>query len=81
MTVFWVLVTPIVIFMDIVAIVDVVRRHLGTAPTIGWIVLILVLPILGPLIYVIARKPSREETEQAYLAEADRRAHHTPERL
>jgi len=81
MSLFWVLVLPIVIFLDIVTIVDVVRRHLGTGATIGWIVLVIILPILGPLIYVIARKPDRGEVEEAYLAEADRRAHRAQERI
>jgi|tagenome__1003787_1003787.scaffolds.fasta_scaffold20459049_2 hypothetical protein len=81
MTLLWVLVTPIVILMDIVAIVDVVRRRLGTGATIGWIILILILPIIGPAIYVIARKPSGGEVEEAYLAEADRRAHRAQERI
>jgi hypothetical protein len=81
MTLLWVLVTPIVILMDIVAIVDVVRRHLGTGATIGWIVLIVILPVIGPAIYVIARKPSGGEVEEAYLAEADRRAHRAQERI
>jgi hypothetical protein len=81
MTLFWALVTPIVIVMDIVTIVDVVRRRLRIGPTIGWIVLIIILPFVGVLIYWIARKPAPDDAEQAYLADASRRADRAHERF
>ena len=81
MGLFWVLVLPLVVFLDIVTIVVVVRAHHGTGPTIGWIVLIVILPFIGPLIYLIARKPSKHDVDEAYLAEASRRADRAHERF
>ena len=33
--------------------------------------MILLIPILGPLIYFAARKPTRDDVDQAYLAQRD----------
>jgi hypothetical protein len=35
--------------------------------------LMVILPVAGTVIYWFARKPTREDAEQQYLAEADRR--------
>ena len=51
--------------------VDVFRRHYSLWPTVGWLVLITVLPLLGSLLYWTLRKPSAEEVERQRLAQAD----------
>jgi len=38
---------------------------------VGWMVLIFVIPIVGPMIYFAARKPSHAEIDQKYLADRD----------
>jgi Phospholipase_D-nuclease N-terminal len=53
--------------------VDIFRRHYSGWTTFGWLVLILVLPFLGALIYWMLRKPTAEEVEGQRLAEADMR--------
>ena len=46
----------VVIVIDIAAIVDVARRpDLGGAAKALWILLLLVLPVVGVIVYVIAR--------------------------
>jgi len=57
----------------VITAVDIFRRHLSGWMTFGWLVLILVLPFVGSLIYWIARKPSAEEVERQRLAQADLR--------
>jgi hypothetical protein len=73
MTLFWAVVTPILVIVAVITIVDVFRRHLGGWPTAGWVILVVVLPFLGPVIYWATRKTSERDAEQAYLADADRR--------
>jgi uncharacterized membrane protein YbhN (UPF0104 family) len=59
--------------LAVVTIVDLVRHdHSGWA-TVGWIVLIVILPFIGSLAYWVARPASKREVEQAYLAEAEYR--------
>jgi|1185.fasta_scaffold432448_2 hypothetical protein len=82
MALFWWLMTPIVIALAIVTIVDVFRTHHRGWNAAGWVLLIVVLPIVGPVIYMVRRKPSRADAEQAYLLDADRRgraAHQPPD--
>jgi hypothetical protein len=73
MSVLWITLFCLVALMWVLSIVDIVRRHYSGSVTAAWIALVLILPILGPIIYWVVRKPGREETEQQYLAEADRR--------
>jgi hypothetical protein len=73
MTLFWAVVAPLVIVLDVITIIDVIRRHLGGWPTVGWIVLVIALPFVGPLIYWVTRKPPPEAAEQIYSADAERR--------
>ena len=44
----------IVLIADVWAIVNVAQSAAGTGAKVGWIVLILVLPVLGLLIWLIA---------------------------
>ena len=73
MTVLWIIVACLVAVVWVLSIVDIIRRRYPTWTTIGWIVLIVILPFLGTLIYWGVRKPTRGETEQEYLAQADLR--------
>jgi hypothetical protein len=66
------LVIPVMILW-VAAVVDVIR-HGGSGLRIAAIlVLILVVPILGPLLYFIFLGPERESADAAYLAQEDRR--------
>jgi hypothetical protein len=65
------LVTP-VILLWVAALVDVIRSKRSGLTIAATIVLILIVPILGPLLYFVFRKPD-VTAEEAYLADADRR--------
>jgi Phospholipase_D-nuclease N-terminal len=69
------IVTPIILLW-VAALVDVIRSHKSGWEVAALIVLILIVPILGPILYFVFRKPddSPEAAEEAYLAEASRRA-------
>ena len=73
MSLLWIIVLCLVASVWVLSVVDVVRRHYSGRTTAGWIALILILPIVGSFIYWVARKPTRGDAEQQYLAEADRR--------
>ena len=48
----------VIFILDIVAIVDVIRSRKPTAYVALWIILILVLPLLGMLLYFLIGKKS-----------------------
>jgi cell division protein FtsW (lipid II flippase) len=67
----WVGVSVIAVLMAMICIVDVVRRRPSPGSMIGWILLLIILPFFGSLIYWARRPTSRREVEQAYLAQRD----------
>ena len=80
MSLLWIIVMCLVALVWVLSVIDIVRQRYSGWTTAGWLVLIVVLPIVGSVVYWFVRKPTREDAEQQYLAEADRRAqarHHT----
>jgi uncharacterized membrane protein YhaH (DUF805 family) len=73
MSLLWIIVFCLVALVWVLSVVDIVRRRYSGWTTAGWLALIVVLPIVGSIIYWFARQPTPAETEQQYLAEADRR--------
>ena len=69
----WIIVFCLVALVWVLSVVDIVRQRYPGRTTAGLLALVLVLPIVGSVIYWFGRKPRREEAEQQYLAEADRR--------
>src|SRR4051794_24924904 len=68
----WTLIAFVVAIIVILTIVDIVRRHIGAKATTAWILIVIIVPIIGSIIYWAMRKPSPDEVEQSYAAEADR---------
>ncbi len=62
--------TPFILLWG-AALLDLIRGDHSGLGIVAWMVVILVIPIVGPLIYFAARKPTRDDVDQAYLAERD----------
>ena len=45
------LLSLIILVLDIVAIIDVLKSSMGTGKKVLWILLILILPVIGLLLY------------------------------
>ena len=52
-------------------IVDIVRRPLSPVQTAGWILVVVLLPLIGTLIYFLLRKPTEEEMRHAQQARGE----------
>ncbi|HEY6890048.1 MAG TPA: PLDc N-terminal domain-containing protein [Solirubrobacter sp.] len=74
MTLFWVVVIPIVVVIVALTLYDMFRHHLGGGRTALWCLLIVVLPVIGSLIWWAARKPIAGEVEATRMVEAELRA-------
>jgi hypothetical protein len=61
-------VTPFILLWGC-ALWDLIRSHHSGWAIVGWMVVILVIPILGPMIYFAVRKPTRHEADEKYLAD------------
>jgi hypothetical protein len=64
----WVFILVPLIVVWAIGIVDIVRRDMGAGVKAAWIILVLVLPLVGTLLYFLLRKPSEEEIRQSYAA-------------
>lgn len=73
MSLFWTLIAICVGIIWIITLIDLFRRHLGAGPTAAWLILVIVLPFVGALIYWIVRKPSTEEVEHSMEVHRDMR--------
>jgi hypothetical protein len=68
----WFIVIPIAVAW-IAGVVDILRHGLPVGQRILWIVVVIVFPIIGTLVYFILRKPTDAEVRAAQAAAADRR--------
>ena len=50
------LLSLVILVLDIVAIIDVIRSSMDTGKKVLWIILILVLPIIGLILYFFIGK-------------------------
>jgi len=60
---FWIIIGVLAAILAVITIVDVVRHHLGGGRTALWILLIVILPFIGSVIYWATRKETTEEIE------------------
>jgi phospholipase D-like protein len=74
----WVFVLLPLIAIWIAGIVDIVQRDLDRGAKAGWIIIVLLLPVLGMLLYFLTRKPSEREIEAAQAASRDLAARGRP---
>jgi Phospholipase_D-nuclease N-terminal len=61
-----------------ITIWDIVRSHLGGGKTAAWLLIVIVLPFVGSILYWVMRKPQGDEVERQYeneLALREARAH------
>jgi hypothetical protein len=64
------LATPFILLWGC-ALLDLIRGHHSGWTIVGWMLLILVIPIIGPMIYFAVRKPTRHEIDEKYLADRE----------
>lgn len=56
-----------------ISIYDIVRRHLGMKRTAAWILIVVILPVVGPIVYWAMRKPEPDEAQRKFEADRSRR--------
>jgi Phospholipase_D-nuclease N-terminal len=76
-TAVWVFILIPLAIVWAIGIVDIVRRPLSRAQTAAWILLVVLLPLIGTLVYFLMRKPTEEEILGAQAAAAEQRDNST----
>jgi uncharacterized membrane protein len=64
----WVFILIPLIVAWLCGIVDIVRRDMGRSAKAAWILLVVLLPVVGTIVYFVLRKPTDEEIEAAQAA-------------
>jgi hypothetical protein len=67
----WVFILAPLIVVWVIGVVDIVRRPLSRPATAAWIVIVLVLPFVGTLVYFLLRKPTQQEIDLQQAAAGD----------
>jgi|tagenome__1003787_1003787.scaffolds.fasta_scaffold20933264_2 hypothetical protein len=73
MGILWGILAVLWAFVVIVSIADIVRRHLGMGRGAAWILLIVLFPFAGALLYWAMRKTPQDELDRSAAAERDLR--------
>jgi cbb3-type cytochrome oxidase subunit 3 len=48
----------------VITVSDMVRRHLGRGKTAAWLVIVILLPFAGSILYWVLRQPTAEEIQR-----------------
>jgi hypothetical protein len=71
MSFIWYTIGAILLVVWVVTIVDIIRRRLGAKRTTAWLLIVLILPFVGAILYWIRREDPPGEAERAYAAQRD----------
>jgi hypothetical protein len=66
----WIAISILVLIIWAISVYDIIRRHLGAGRTAAWLLIVIILPLVGSVVYW-AMRPSTPEEVEAY-ADADR---------
>ena len=69
MTIIGITIGVALLIVWVITIVDVIRQPFSTKRTVAWLLLVVILPFIGAIIYWTMRKPEPGEAE--YFAEVD----------
>jgi hypothetical protein len=67
----WVFILIPLLVVWLLGIVDIVRRDLGRGAKAAWILIVVLLPVVGTILYFVLRKPTDKEIAQAQAAAQD----------
>ena len=73
MSIWLIIVGVVVLIIWVVSIADIAMRKMGAKKTAGWILVVVLLPALGSLLYWALRRPSADELDETVGARADLR--------
>ena len=74
-TFLWVVITIAVGLVWLLGIVDIIKRRLDAKHTAAWLLIVLLLPILGTILYWVLRPPDPGDLARAEAAQRDVRQH------
>jgi hypothetical protein len=69
----WITISILVLIVWAISVYDIFRRHLGAGRTAAWLLIVIILPFVGSVVYWAVRPASAEEVEAYASADRDLR--------
>jgi hypothetical protein len=73
MSFLWGVVALLLLIVWALSVYDIVRRRLGGKRTVAWILIVVILPVIGSILYWWLRKPEPGDAQHKYEADRSRR--------
>ena len=73
LTLLWIIIAVAVLVAWLLGIVDIFRRHLDAKHTVAWLLIVLIMPILGTILYWVLREEDPGTLERKAAAQSDLR--------
>jgi multisubunit Na+/H+ antiporter MnhG subunit len=70
----WGTIALLLVVIWVISIVDIVGRHLSAKHTAAWILIVVLLPVVGSVVYWAMRRQSAEEVQRQVDAQRDLRS-------
>ena len=71
-TAVWIFILVPLVIIWALGVFDIVRSHRSGSTTAGWLLAVILLPVIGSIAYWILRKPTEKEIRRARQAAAER---------
>jgi Phospholipase_D-nuclease N-terminal len=73
MSFLWGMILLLLLVLWALSIYDIVRRRLGGKRTVAWILIVVILPVIGTILYWAVRPSEPGDAEHTYEADRSRR--------
>ena len=71
-TALWIFILVPLAIVWAAGVYDIVRSHRSGWTTVGWLLAVILLPVVGSIAYWILRKPTEKDIQRAQAAAAER---------
>jgi hypothetical protein len=75
MSIVWGSLVAVLIIVWVITIGDIIRRSLSGRQTVAWLLLVVLVPFLGAILYWALKKPTPDEVQRSADAQRDLREH------
>jgi hypothetical protein len=72
-TIIWITLAIALLIVWVLSVVDIIRRHMGAQRTAAWLLIVILLPFIGSVVWWWQRKPTAEEIQKQAEATTDMR--------
>ena len=70
-TLLWIIIAVAVLAAWLLGVIDIFRRRLDAKHTVAWLLLVLILPIVGTILYWVLRPPDEGDLARAEAAQRE----------